>query len=374
MAGIYIHIPYCKQKCIYCDFYFRTNQSDKSQMIKCIKEELKIRKDYLQENISSIYFGGGTPSILNEKEIIDIINTLYKNYKVDGNVEITLECNPDDLNKHTLKKLNKTKINRLSIGVQSFNDEDLILLKRAHNRKKAISSIKTAQDLGFQNITIDLIYGIPNQDTKKWAKNLEQLTKLNLPHFSAYSLTVEPNTELHHLIKTKKITPTSDELIVEQFNYLINTAEDNNFIHYEISNFSKKGFFSNHNTSYWENKSYLGIGPSAHSFNKISRSFNIASNKKYISGILSNSPYIETEKLTLNQQYNEYILTSLRTISGVDQTYIEEKFGTKKSKYFISQIEKWTAQKKIKLQKGKYLLTNKGKLYADAISSDLFVV
>ena len=279
MAGIYIHIPYCKQKCIYCDFYFRTNQSDKSQMIKCIKEELKIRKDYLQENISSIYFGGGTPSILNEKEIIDIINTLYKNYKVDGNVEITLECNPDDLNKHTLKKLNKTKINRLSIGVQSFNDEDLILLKRAHNRKKAISSIKTAQDLGFQNITIDLIYGIPNQDTKKWAKNLEQLTKLNLPHFSAYSLTVEPNTELHHLIKTKKITPTSDELIVEQFNYLINTAEDNNFIHYEISNFSKKGFFSNHNTSYWENKSYLGIGPSAHSFNKISRSFNIASNK-----------------------------------------------------------------------------------------------
>ena len=375
MAGIYIHIPYCKQKCIYCDFYFRTNQSDKLMLLKCINQEIKIRKDYLfGEQVSSIYFGGGTPSIISVKEINSIIKTIYYNFEVCENIEITLECNPDDLNLKYLNDLVTSKVNRLSIGVQSFNNNDLRLLKRAHESEKAIQSIKMAQDLGFSNITIDLIYGIPNQGEKKWATNLEYIKELNIPHFSSYSLTVESNTELFHLIKNKKIITENDDVVVNQFNHLTSFAEKNNFIHYEISNFGKEGFFSNHNSSYWKNKKYLGIGPSAHSFNHKTRHFNISSNKKYIEGILNNNPYFKIEHLTEKQQYNEYILTSLRTIWGADNSYIKNRFDLKTYKYFDRQVKKWEKQEKIIKKHNSYILTSKGKLYADAIASDLFIV
>jgi len=375
MAGIYIHIPYCKQKCIYCDFYFRTNQSDKLMLLKCINQEIKIRKDYLfGEQVSSIYFGGGTPSIISVKEINSIIKTIYYNFEVCENIEITLECNPDDLNLKYLNDLVTSKVNRLSIGVQSFNNNDLRLLKRAHESEKAIQSIKMAQDLGFSNITIDLIYGIPNQGEKKWATNLEYIKELNIPHFSSYSLTVESNTELFHLIKNKKIITENDDVVVNQFNHLTSFAEKNNFIHYEISNFGKEGFFSNHNSSYWKNKKYLGIGPSAHSFNHKTRHFNISSNKKYIEGILNNNPYFKIEHLTEKQQYNEYILTSLRTIWGADNSYIKNRFDLKTYKYFDVQVKKWEKQEKIIKKHNSYILTSKGKLYADAIASDLFIV
>ncbi len=375
MAGIYIHIPYCKQKCIYCDFYFRTNQSDKLMLLKCINQEIKIRKDYLfGEQVSSIYFGGGTPSIISVKEINSIIKTIYYNFEVCENIEITLECNPDDLNLKYLNDLVTSKVNRLSIGVQSFNNNDLRLLKRAHESEKAIQSIKMAQDLGFSNITIDLIYGIPNQGEKKWATNLEYIKELNIPHFSSYSLTVESNTELFHLIKNKKIITENDDVVVNQFNHLTSFAEKNNFIHYEISNFGKEGFFSNHNSSYWKNKKYLGIGPSAHSFNHKTRHFNISSNKKYIEGILNNNPYFKIEHLTEKQQYNEYILTSLRTMWGADNSYIKNRFDLKTYKYFDVQVKKWEKQEKIIKKHNSYILTSKGKLYADAIASDLFIV
>ena len=375
MAGIYIHIPYCKQKCIYCDFYFRTNQSDKLMLLKCINQEIKIRKDYLfGEQVSSIYFGGGTPSIISVKEINSIIKTIYYNFEVCENIEITLECNPDDLNLKYLNDLVTSKVNRLSIGVQSFNNNDLRLLKRAHDSEKAIQSIKMAQDLGFSNITIDLIYGIPNQGEKKWATNLEYMKELNIPHFSSYSLTVESNTELFHLVKNKKIITENDDVVVNQFNHLTSFAEKNNFIHYEISNFGKEGFFSNHNSSYWKNKKYLGIGPSAHSFNHKTRHFNISSNKKYIEGILNNNPCFKIEHLTEKQQYNEYILTSLRTMWGADNSYIKNRFDLKTYKYFDVQVKKWEKQEKIIKKHNSYILTSKGKLYADAIASDLFIV
>lgn len=375
MAGIYIHIPYCKQKCIYCDFYFRTNQSDKLMLLKCINQEIKIRKDYLLgEQINSIYLGGGTPSIISVEEINSIIKTIYNNFEVCENIEITVECNPDNLNLKYLNNLVNSQVNRLSIGVQSFNNNDLRLLKRAHDSEKAINSIKMAQDLGFSNITIDLIYGIPNQGEKKWAINLKYIKELNIPHFSAYSLTVESNTKLYHLVKNKKIVTENDDVIANQFHHLTSFAEKNNFIHYEISNFGKEGFFSNHNTSYWKNKKYLGIGPSAHSFNHKTRQCNISSNKKYIDGIINNNTYFEIEHLTENQQYNEYILTSLRTMWGADKFFIKNKFDLKTYKYFDLQVKKWEKQEKVIKKGSRYILTSKGKLYADAIAADLFIV
>ena len=375
MASIYIHIPYCKQKCTYCDFHFRTNQIDKSEMLASINEEINIRKSYLDGDIiNSIYFGGGTPSILNDKEIKALIDTIYNCFIVKKNVEITLECNPDDLNLQSLKKIKETGINRLSIGVQSFDDNDLVFMNRSHNAKEAFNSIRLAQSLGFKNITIDLIYGLPKQSNNKWKDNLKILLELNIPHFSAYALTVEPKTKLKHLIDTKKITPLEDEIIIEQFNTLLTFADKNNFIHYEISNFGKEGCFSNHNTSYWKNKNYLGVGPSAHSFNGLSRSWNISSNKKYIEGIQKKDMYNETEILNKQQQYNEYIFTNLRTIWGVNLDYILTEFDVKTKNYFKKGISRWIDQEKINNTENNYTLTKKGKLYADAIASDLFIV
>jgi len=308
------------------------------------------------------------------EEINSIIKNIYYYYEVCENIEITLECNPDDLNLKYLNDLVTSKVNRLSIGVQSFNNNDLKLLKRAHDSEKAIKSIKMAQDLGFNNITIDLIYGIPNQGEKRWAVNLEHIKELNIPHFSSYSLTVESNTNLYHQVKNKKIVAESDDVIANQFNHLTSFAEKNNYMHYEISNFGKEGFFSKHNSSYWKNKKYLGIGPSAHSFNHKTRYCNISSNKKYIEGIINKSPYFEIEHLTETQQYNEYILTSLRTMWGADNLYIKNRFDLKTYKYFDLQVKKWEKQGKIIKRENSYILTSKGKLYADAIAADLFIV
>lgn len=375
MAGIYIHIPYCKQKCCYCNFHFRTTHADKPEMLQSIKKEIKLRKSYLGENIiNSIYFGGGTPSIINTKEISSLIKQIENNFIIDNNAEITLECNPEDLTQEMLNNLKKTRINRLSIGVQSFDDKDLIFMNRSHNSEQAIKCISLAQKIGFKNISIDLIYGIPKQTNEKWEENLTKMLDLNIQHFSAYALTIEPKTKLAHLIKTKKIKELSETKIIDQFNKLIDVAEKNNFIHYEISNFGKEGFFSNHNTSYWENKHYLGVGPSAHSFNGESRTWNISSNKKYISGVLNNTGYSETEILSTEQKYNEYILTNLRTIWGVNLDYIKKQFNIDILNHFKSHIQKWEIEKKIEKYKNSYTLTRQGKLYADAISSNLFII
>ena len=344
-------------------------------MIKSIKKEILMRQSYLNgAKISSIYFGGGTPSILNKGEIQSLIHTIYNNFKIDTDAEITLECNPDDLDKKKLLELNKIGINRLSIGIQSFNDADLKFMNRSHNAKQALSCIQFAKESGFENITIDLIYGLPNQSNENWKKNLVQMLTLDIQHFSAYSLTVEPKTKLKHLIDKKLVTTLDDKITVEHFNTLVEIAAENNFVHYEISNFGKEGFFSIHNSAYWKNRHYLGVGPSAHSFNGSSRQWNIDSNKQYIEKVNKNGSYFEVEQLSSAQRFNEYIFTALRTIWGIDLDYINNQFGQEALNYFRKQIMNWENKGKINKEGNTYTLTKGGKLYADAIASDLFII
>ena len=375
MSSIYIHIPYCKQRCTYCNFYFQISQTNKIKLLKSIQQELIERKNYLKgEKITSIYFGGGTPSILMADEIKAIINSIYNVYVVKNDAEITIECNPDDITKTKLLSFEKMGVNRLSIGVQSFDDDDLKFMNRSHNAKSAIKSIKTAKKCGFKNITIDLIYGLPEQTLEKWEKNLNIMFSLGIQHFSAYSLTIEENTVLYHLIKNKKINLMSDKKILDQFNLLQLKARENEFIHYEISNFGKKSYFSRHNTGYWKNNHYLGVGPSAHSYNGKIRRWNVSSNEKYILNINTKTCYFEQEKLNLYQQYNEYILTSLRTMWGINQSLINERYGTKITSHFLKEIKKWEVKKYISVNIPNYTLTSKGKVFVDRISSDLFIV
>ena len=350
-------------------------QNDKTEMLKSIKKEIEMRKAYLNgTTISSIYFGGGTPSILKKEEITRLVNTVYRHFTIDMDAEITLECNPDDLNTKMLSDLKEIGINRLSIGIQSFDDADLKFMNRSHNVKEALECIRLSKKAGFDNITIDLIYGLPNQSNEKWEKNLKQMLALDIQHFSAYALTIEPKTALKHLIDKKKVTPLEEKITVEHFNTLVQIATENNFIHYEISNFGKKDFFSNHNTAYWRNQYYLGVGPSAHSFNGTSRQWNIASNKQYIEKVNANSSYFEMEELSNAQQYNEYIFTSLRTIWGVNKGNIKGRFGKEIEIHFLKEIKKWEKKKDVINIKGRYSLTQNGKVFADAIASDLFIV
>ena len=344
-------------------------------MLNCISLELSLRKEYLQnKQVKSIYFGGGTPSILEKDEINSIIEKVYGTYNISKNAEITLECNPDDLSRDKLIELKEAGINRLSIGVQSFNDKELKWMNRSHNAKQVKECLKIAQQVGFNNITIDLIYGLPNQCISNWEENLKELFKYNIQHFSAYALTIENRTLLKHLVNTNKIELLKEELIVEQFNLLINKANEQSFIHYEISNFGKEGCFSKHNTAYWQNKHYLGIGPSAHSYNGKSRSWNISSNKKYIQKIRQGEGFFEVEKLTENQMYNEYIFTALRTIWGVNSNQIEKKFRKKMLIHFLKEIEKWESEAFVQQTDNIFTLTRKGQVFADKISSDLFIV
>jgi oxygen-independent coproporphyrinogen III oxidase len=375
LASIYIHIPYCKQKCSYCNFHFRISKNDKGEMLKSIKKEIEMRQSYLNNaTINSIYFGGGTPSLLTKKEIKNILNTIYCIFNIDETPEITLECNPDDLDEKQLIAFKKIGINRLSIGVQSFNNADLKFMNRSHNARQATQSIILAKKQGFNNITIDLIYGLPNQSNKNWQENLTKMFNLGIQHFSAYALTVEPKTALKHLIDTKKITPAKEETTVKHFNSLIKRANENDFIHYEISNFGKEGFFSKHNSAYWKNKHYLGVGPSAHSFNGTSRQWNVSSNKEYIQKIKTTNSYFQIERLNNQQQYNEYVFTNLRTIWGVELSYIGTQFGKDTQQYFEQQMKNWLIKEKVKMENNNYTLTEKGKLYADAIASDLFII
>ena len=375
MAGIYIHIPYCKQQCSYCNFHFRISQKDKVEMLKCINLELEMRQTYLKNKaINTIYFGGGTPSILSKSEIKFILDSIYNIYKIKENAEITLECNPDDLTENKLKALKEVGINRLSIGVQSFDDEDLKFMNRSHNATQSENCLKLAQQVGFNNITIDLIYGLPNQNLADWEKNLKKMFAFNIPHFSAYALTVENKTPLKYLVERKKIIPLNEKKVLEQFNTLMDMAAENGFVHYEISNFGKQGCFSKHNTAYWQSKHYLGIGPSAHSYNGESRSWNVSANKQYIQKILDRVEGVHQEILSKNQQYNEYIFTSLRTIWGANSETINVQFGIKFQSHFLKEVKKWESKKDIKKTEYTYTLTNSGKFLADAIASDLFIV
>lgn len=379
MAGIYLHIPFCKQACFYCDFHFSTSLKKKDDLVSCLIKELILRKNELQnETIETIYFGGGTPSLLTVSEIGQLLNTIYKNYKVVKAPEITLEANPDDLSKEKIEELARSPINRLSIGVQSFFEEDLKSMNRAHNSKEARECLSIATQ-HFENITIDLIYGVPNMSNKRWKENLQIAFDFGINHISSYALTVEPKTVLDSFVKNGKYPEPDETEAKEHFDILVNETVKNGFIHYEISNFGKPDYFSKHNTSYWLGKKYIGIGPSAHSFNNTHRSWNIANNANYIKTIqLGNLPN-EIEILTKKDQFNEYLMTGLRTIWGVSLVKIKQDFGevfyqkllTNSQKFINKELLQITISKTgIKVLK----TTKKGKFLADGLASDLFII
>ncbi|OYT12903.1 MAG: coproporphyrinogen III oxidase, partial [Bacteroidetes bacterium 4572_114] len=330
MAGIYVHIPFCRQKCCYCNFYSLATNKFRDETINAIINEMEIRKDYLSgEKLDTIYFGGGTPSLFHPQILNSIIEKAKNVFGVNDNAEITVEANPDDINKQWLRELGETAVNRLSIGVQSFDDNDLHYLNRSHTSAKAEGAIKLAQDHGFDNLSIDLIYGIPSSNDEVWKENISKPIRLGVPHISAYALTVEPGTALDQFIRKGKTRPLEDTVAARQFNMIMHVLEEAGFEHYEISNFCLPGRYSRHNTSYWFGEKYLGTGPSAHSFDGVSRQWNVSNLKSYISSVEKNEINFQKEILTKTQKYNEYVMTSLRTMWGIDLEKVKTDFGEK---------------------------------------------
>jgi oxygen-independent coproporphyrinogen-3 oxidase len=344
-------------------------------MVNAICKEIALRQNYLEDkNLQSIYFGGGTPSLLSQKQLLQIFETIEKYFTIQPNAEITLEANPDDLSKEKITELKQTPINRLSIGVQSFFDDDLKWMNRAHNANEAENTIAMAKQKGFENITIDLIYGTPGLSNENWLHNIQKALDLGVNHISSYALTVEPETALASMIEKGKYANTNEENAAEQFDILVNTLTANGFIHYEISNFAKPDFFAKHNSNYWKGKHYLGIGPSAHSFNTVSRSWNVANNQKYLNALAINKLEINDEILTVNNQINEYIMTGLRTIWGCDLNFIALQFGESEKERLIKVAAKFIDQDLLIINNNILLTTSKGKFLADGIAADLFIV
>lgn len=374
MSGIYIHIPFCKQACHYCDFHFSTSMKKKDELINALIKELEIRKtEFNNITVETIYFGGGTPSLLSTLEINNIIDAVYSNYEVINNPEITLEANPDDLNNLQIIKLSHSPINRLSIGIQSFHEKDLKLMNRAHNSSEAKSCLVEATKY-FNNISLDLIYGIPGTTHAEWEENIAIALSFGINHISSYALTVEPKTALASFIKKEIIDNVDDALAQEQFHILIEKLAQNNFIHYELSNFGKEGFFSKNNSAYWQGKPYIGIGPSAHSFKGKQRGWNVRNNTKYIKSIENNTLPIEIETLTITDQYNEYVMTGLRTVWGVSIQKIDLDFGEHFKIYLLKQAQKFIKEQLLYIENNKLLVTKKGKFLSDGIASDLFML
>ena len=372
MAGIYIHIPFCKQACYYCDFHFSTSLKKKDELVSALIKELQLRKDeFKHATVETIYFGGGTPSILSNEELQLLIDSVYENYKVISCPEITLEANPDDLHKDRIIELSKSPINRLSIGIQSFFEKDLKLMNRAHNADEARSCIEVAKKY-FSNISIDLIYGIQGATNEQWIKNIEIALNFEISHISSYALTVEPKTALASFIEKGIIEDVDDEQAHQQFLILKDKLEEEGFVHYELSNFGKEGFFSKNNSSYWQGKSYLGIGPSAHSFNGTQRGWNVRNNTKYIKALNEDELPIEIEILTLTDRYNEYIMTGLRTIWGVSLKKVEEDFGKLFKDYLIERADIFINQHLLYIDDGHIRVSRKGQFLSDGISSELF--
>ncbi|QQL50067.1 radical SAM family heme chaperone HemW [Mucilaginibacter ginkgonis] len=372
MAGIYIHIPFCKQACHYCDFHFSTSLKYKEEMVLAILKEIAMQKGYLTgQTIETIYFGGGTPSLLTGDEVNQIIETVGTYFSISTDAEITLEANPDDLNNEKVKALRQTPINRFSIGIQSFFDEDLLWMNRAHRAAEGEASVKRAQDAGFENITADLIFGYPLLTNAKWQQNIYKMLELGIPHISAYSMTVEPKTALASFINKKIYPPMNEAQSASQFSLLSETLSRNGFEHYEISNYSKPGHYSKHNTNYWRGVSYLGVGPSAHSYNCDTRQWNIANNAKYMADISNNTLPAEQEVLTETDKLNEYIMTSLRTMWGLDLQRLNS-IAAGASLPLLKEAAPYIEKGWVTNFEDKLYLSPEGKLYADAIAADLF--
>lgn len=373
MSGIYIHIPFCKQACHYCDFHFSTSMKKKGSLVAALCQELVLRKNEMPGHIETIYFGGGTPSLLTSEELSQIFDTIFGHYSLSEDPEITLEANPDDLSERKLKALAASPVNRLSIGVQSFFEEDLRLMNRAHNQSEALDSIRTARKY-FENISVDLIYGIPGMSNEHWKKNLHTALDLGIPHISSYALTVEPRTALKKMIEQGKIAPVSENTAKEHYDIMISLLEEEGFENYEFSNFGKTGFYSRNNTAYWFGKPYLGIGPSAHSFDGNSRKWNLSNNTSYIKAIEKGEVPGESEYLTPADRYNEYVMTRLRTKWGISLDEVEEKFGRARREYLLGEAQKFLKDGLLEQEKDTLGISKKGKFLSDGIASELFVV
>jgi oxygen-independent coproporphyrinogen III oxidase len=373
VAGLYFHIPFCRQACNYCDFHFSTVLKDKENVLRAMLLELENRKNYLGTNeLSSIYFGGGTPSILREEEIDQFMQKALLNFKLSPDAEITLEVNPDDVNPSSLSLWKRAGINRLSIGIQSFNDEELKWMKRRHSQEDSVKALQLAQSMGFSNISIDLIYGSKFQDLNSWKETLDRAISLNTAHVSAYNLTIEQKTELGLKYKRGLEPGIDEQLSVEQFKLMRKKLLGAGYVHYEISNFAKPGSEAKHNSAYWKQQPYLGIGPSAHSFNTVSRQWNLSNNSRYCKAMLNGELHYETELLNQKDKYNEYVLTGMRTSKGCDLNTIAIQFGSAMKIHFEKQAEKKKVF--IEVNNGCYTLNEHGMMQADAIASDLFLL
>jgi oxygen-independent coproporphyrinogen-3 oxidase len=375
MAGIYLHIPFCKQACHYCDFHFSVNQDKKNDLVAALLKEASIRKEEVNnEPIKTIYFGGGTPSLLSTDPLLRIFDTLAENYNLSALQEVTLEANPDDLTAAYLRELRHTPINRLSIGIQSFREVDLKLMNRAHDAKQALRCVPESTDIGFENISIDLIYGIQGLTQDDWIKNLNTAFDLPIAHLSSYCLTVEPKTKLAKLVSSGELPAVNDEFAANHFETLIEMTEAAGIPWYEVSNFAKPGMESKHNSSYWSNENYIGLGPGAHSFNGVKRSWNVSSNTAYIQQINKNVLPSESEVLTAEEKFNEYLLTVLRTRKGLLFTELSNRCDSAKINEIKSVLQEKAAQSLATINDDGAVLTTKGLLFADAIASSLFIV
>jgi oxygen-independent coproporphyrinogen III oxidase len=374
MAGIYIHIPYCKKLCNYCDFYHITDPGDKSSFLTALLKEIEDMREYLAGNtISTIYIGGGTPSVMDVQQLGSIIKAIYKNYTIEDLPEITIELNPDDITLDYARSLRDTGVNRISMGVQSWYNDDLKMLGRRHNALQAEEAVIHCIDAGFSNITIDLIYGIPGMTADRWSSNLKKTFSLPVKHLSAYHLTIEPGTMFGKMKERGLFVEIEEEESTQQFNILIEEAGKAGFIQYEISNFGKPGFFSKHNTNYWRQVPYLGVGPSAHSFNGYTRQWNIKDVKKYIKMINNDTPCFEKEELDQKTRFNEYIMTSLRTMWGIDLEYVEKNFEKEGYDYVINTASKFIKYGMVHQEKNALVLTDQGKMISDNIISDFMM-
>jgi oxygen-independent coproporphyrinogen-3 oxidase len=373
MAGLYLHIPFCKQACYYCDFHFSTSLSNKQQLVNALCQEMLLQKEYLEgEALKTIYFGGGTPSLLNQNEIEKLFNSIHKNFSVAKDPEVTLEANPDDLGIENLKRLSKAGVNRLSIGIQSFDDRVLKFLNRAHSSMQATNCMDHAREVGFKNISIDLIYAIPDQDENLWRKNIEQAISLSPEHISAYSLTIEEKTVFGSWFKKGKLKIETEDVAALQMEVLMDSLAVAGYEQYEISNFSKPGFHSRHNSSYWKQKKYLGIGPSAHSYNGVNRQYNLKNNSLYIQSIEQNKIPFEMEQLTRSNHINEYLLTTLRTSWGCDLNYLIHNYDFDLLNEKKREFDQFQLAGLLEKKENYILLTRKGKLLADKIAADFF--
>jgi len=372
MAGIYIHIPFCKQACHYCNFHFSTSLKYKGDLLQALMQELELQRNYLPTpKLETIYLGGGTPSLLTGDELQQLFDTIHQFYEIETDAEITLEANPDDLTDTKIQEFRTTPINRFSIGIQSFAEADLLFMNRAHNAQEALHCIQKVQDAGFDNLTVDLIYGTPTLSDEQWQQNIQQVIDLQVPHLSCYALTVEEKTALAHFVKIGKAPPVDEEQAARQFEQLMQKLQAHGYEHYEISNFAKPDRYARHNSNYWKGVPYLGIGPSAHSYDGKSRQWNVANNASYIKALQKNNVPFEREELTPEQQYDEYVMTALRTIWGVNLEKVRH-FGPRFERYFLKNVQHFLLAGQVERQGDTFRLTEKGKLLADGIAMELF--